>query len=127
MPHVDVRPKSGGSASLTLEARRLVGEAGEPAFEHSWKNAGEPFEPCTFYKDPLGFVHIEGVVESGEEGKSIFTLPVGFRPKKERGFTCIQAGEEMGKVQIMANGEVFALNFVTFLYLDTISFRAAGS
>ncbi len=66
------------------EAIHLVGAPGEPPFENGGKNipgeGGINFAPAGFYKDHDGVVHLEGVVESGEELPVVFKLPPGFRP-----------------------------------------------
>ena len=97
-----------GSAELTnLEAPHLVGSAGEPAFGDGgegdclWRNVHPPLDgitglnPVSFYKDPLGIVHLEGlaIAADGSGGDAMcggadgitdsiaFTLPPAYRPQ----------------------------------------------
>jgi hypothetical protein len=74
---------------VTQEDRHHVGQTdyGEPAFMNSWQNYGNDgtytYDDVTFYKDPDGFVHLEGVIKntSGSAYNTLmFTLPVGYRP-----------------------------------------------
>jgi len=61
------------------EPVRLVGAAGEPAFQNSWINhGGSADEPAGFYKDQAGIVHLQGQVVDGSG--VIFQLPPGERP-----------------------------------------------
>jgi hypothetical protein len=52
-------------------------------FINGW-SAGEN-EAVTFQKDNMGYVHIDGKAVIGS-GSSVFTLPVGYRPKHVRSF-----------------------------------------
>lgn len=71
-------------STVAVEAVRLVGAAGEPAFEHGWSNAvGVPaYVPAGFYKDPWGRVWLQGAIAPGTYGQSVFTLPDGYRPAR---------------------------------------------
>lgn len=61
------------------EGWHYVGASGEPAFTNSWANvSGEP--AVAFRIREAGIVDIHGVVDSGSDSSSIFTLPVGYRP-----------------------------------------------
>lgn len=50
--------------------------------ENGWTNPAGGQTPFRFLKDPMGFVHIEGKLDSGTTaaGTRIYTLPVGYRP-----------------------------------------------
>jgi hypothetical protein len=83
------------------EAWHVVGESGEPAFQNGWTN--EPgYHEAAFLRDPMGFVHIRGVVQSGTDNATIFTLPEGYRPNKfmyfavldSAGFSAIEVGDD---------------------------------
>lgn len=70
----------------TVEAVRLVGGVGEPAFENSWANTGGGTRPLGFWEDDAsGLVHVRGLVtRSGDAGffEVVFTLPTGYRPSE---------------------------------------------
>ena len=71
-------------ALAPAEAPHEVGAPGEPLFENGWTNFGPDFlAPLTFWKDQLGYVHVEGNVAHDTTpgcGTVIFTLPAGYRP-----------------------------------------------
>jgi len=71
------------SALAPLEATHLVGAPGQPPFENGSSQAVEAginLPAVGFYKDHEGIVHLTGVVKTGPERSTIFTLPPGFRP-----------------------------------------------
>jgi hypothetical protein len=62
------------------EAWREVGASGQPGFVSGWQNYGGGRTPLRFRKDPIGMVHVDGIVKraSGSDSR-IFELPVGYR------------------------------------------------
>jgi hypothetical protein len=75
----------------------------EPAsFEHAWK-AGLP-KP--FYRRQGNAIRLRGRLESGENGKSAFTLPTGYRPTQQHYQAVIQGGVIVGFVLIEPTGTV---------------------
>jgi hypothetical protein len=68
------------AAYLTDSGWIAVGSGGgAPAFAGTWSNYGSGYEPARFRK--IGNqVFIEGLVQAGAVGSTVFTLPVGFRP-----------------------------------------------
>lgn len=79
--------------------------AGAPAFLNSWTHFGSPYHNAAFWKDPLGFVHLRGVVKSGVVGSAAFTLPPGYRPPGEIAHLVLSNGTT-GRVDIQADGSV---------------------
>ncbi len=74
-----------------------------PTLVNSWANNGGGFAPATFWKNPSGEVHIEGVVIGGSAGSVIFTLPVGFRPLLGSQIFAVQSGTAgQGRITIAA-------------------------
>jgi hypothetical protein len=78
-------PGAAGAAATNpalppLEAIHFVGAPGEPGFEPGAGNAAPGAPKAGFYKDQLGFVHIQGEVKAGQR---IFVLPEGFRPASQ--------------------------------------------
>ena len=81
-----------------------------------------------FYKDPVGVVHLQGVVNSGTAG-TIFQLPAGYRPAKSGYFPASQAAGVYAEATVNSNGNVGRNSFVSpsgSFYLEGITFRAAG-
>lgn len=69
-------------AGAQSEAARVIGAPGQPAFEHGWSNFDPNSPSASFYKDPLGVVHLNGFIQvnAGGNSASAFTLPPGYRP-----------------------------------------------
>lgn len=113
------------SALPKVEARRYVGDAGQPAFEHSWVAVGgSTFEQPGFYKDSQGVVHLFGVTKNGTVTAVIFTLPVGYRPKASE-VVPVSSNGAFGSATIAADGSVTAsVGSNTSFSLSGISFRA---
>jgi len=99
-------------------------------FENSWANQGGGATPARFYKDKLNRVYIEGVIDSGTTGNTIFTLPKGYRPE----YQTIQLvnnnnggpGPGGAKVRVTVNADgtvVPDFSAGTNMWLDGISFR----
>lgn len=60
-----------------------VGTGSEPAFVNSWANKGGTYETMAFRK--VGdLVYLKGSVASGNLNTTVFTLPAGYRPAKDR-------------------------------------------
>ena len=81
-----------------------VGAAGEPAFQNSWSNVGDPYQVCCFGKDINGGLHLFGRATGGPANTIIFTLPSGNRPPKTLRFKTDM--EDTGVIEINASGEV---------------------
>src|SRR5437899_4664546 len=104
------------------EPWHVVAEAGQPGFENGWENFGEGVAHASFYLDPIGRVHMKGVVSSLAPKTSVFTLPVGYRPPEKLAFAVATGtGTAAQEVDVLSNGEVVALG--TEVSLDGISFR----
>ena len=88
---------STGFAPSAAEALRTVGEAGQPGFSSSdycsWGNLAGPRAQASFYKDPWGSVHLQGLLRatdgfgcdpagSTRSDGLIFNLPEGYRPAR---------------------------------------------
>jgi hypothetical protein len=102
-----------------------IGGTGEPVFENSWVNWGSPYNPASFWKDPFGFIHLQGVIKSGTVGSTAFTLPVGSRPVADGIFSVVSNGA-FGRVDIASDGTVKPISPSSNVYvsLDNISFKA---
>lgn len=110
-----------------VEARNYVGDTGRPAFSGAWANYNTAtHESAGYYKDPLGRVHLLGVVKSGVAGTAIFTLPSGYRPKLKEMFAVITGGPDaIGRIDVGSDGIVTHVSGSTgYVQISGISFRA---
>jgi hypothetical protein len=119
--------KSGGGELPAVEAVHVVGTVGQPAFLNGWKNIGEPFAQCGFYKDPFGRVFLQGTVESGTTETPIFILPEAYWLKFRKGFYGLSGSSgEPGAFQVRENGEVYVVRFQSYLYIDGAHWRVGA-
>lgn len=85
------------------------------------------YEPCGFFKDSCGVVHLSGMVAGGTTtaGTGLFTLPVGYRPEKTEIYLCITSGGT-GSIRIDATGNVILRSGAnsTWTSLSGIAFKA---
>lgn len=78
-----------------------------------------------YYKDPLGWVHLRGVLSSGVVGSEAFTLPAGYRPASLRIFSVISNGA-VARFDVSAAGVCTPVSGSNvYVSLDGISFKAA--
>jgi len=104
-----------------------VGTAGEPVFENSWVNF-DTDRPARFYKDPLGIVHLSGLIKTGSIGTVAFTLPEGYRPDHDSGNAHIATASNSlyGELVINTDGSVKpSVGSNAWFSLFNISFKAA--
>ena len=128
-----------------VQAWREIGTTGNPAFACLADNApaacefhyfGFGYNTPAFYKDPLGVVHLKGIVQGGGsfaapacQKFSMFTLPSGYRPAAITVAPTI-AGDPnvLARIDILPDGRVTVClpNAVPGMWfeLDGISFRA---
>jgi hypothetical protein len=104
-----------------------VGQTGESPFQNAWVSFGAPYHPPAYWKDPLGFVHLRGVLKSGVVGSPAFTLPPGFRPPSTVGPLVVLSNNAVGRLDIGADGTVtpVAPSVNTWVNIDNIHFKAA--
>lgn len=111
--------------SLPNTSWRYVGLTGQPAFQNSWVNYGTGWASAGFYKDPMGWVHLRGLVKSGTPPNVIFTLPPGFRPSVREVFATV-SNDLIGRCDVAADGTVIpAVGSSTWFSLSGISFRTS--
>ena len=98
-----------GGASTGDTAWHEIGAAGEPTFTFG-SNYGSTFATAGFRKDSEGYVQVKGLVTGvGAAGRTIFTLPVGYRPLADHIFTGqnnSSAGSGQARLDVRSNGEV---------------------
>jgi len=107
----------------------IVGGMGEPAFQNSWVFFGAPYSQAGYYKDPIGVVHLVGVIKSGTVGSPAFTLPPGYRPEVTPGPFAVFSGSanSIGRVDVGTDGTVTPQlpSSNASVSLEGISFQAA--
>lgn len=101
---------------------RLVGTTGQPAFAGTWTaSSNKP----RFFKDPHSVIHLEGAVNGGVSGTTIFTLPPGYRPNYQGLFPVRVTGPATGTIIVNTDGTVVhESGAVTLVALDGIVFKA---
>ncbi len=121
------RPDSSGT--LPPEPYHEIGASGEPAFGSGWSNHDASETSAGFYKDPLGVVHLKGVVSRTGGSDIAFTLPAGYRSSKA---TCLPTVRVIPTVEVRyacipADGTIAPSGATdgTFL-LDGMTFRAGA-
>lgn len=116
------------------------------AFVNNWRwyVGGNNSWEGGYYKDPVGIVHLEGLVDKAANGtagnfiahETIFTLPVGYRPWRSQihvaemagGSGAYGAGQiriDNGTGNVMIGDRGAPANPVAWVSLNGISFRAA--
>lgn len=108
----------------TQESWHIVGAVGEPTYQGAWVADGTGAQ---FMKDSLGFVHIQGSVQSGTTGV-VFTLPVGYRPSELLYVPMSNTGAVIYEASIgliQTNGDVQMQNISAFSRHFCLSFRVA--
>src|SRR5207247_3142301 len=98
-----------------------------PSLLNGWTNYSPAHQEAAFFKDPFGFVHLNGVIKGGKVGggSPILVLPPSYRPAKYILFSVTAAGQH-GEAQVAANGNVtLQSGGNAWLSLNGISFRAA--
>lgn len=106
-----------------VEAMRVVGAQGQPAFQNGWVNFGGVDAVCSFYKDPWGIVHVKGTIKSGTASSIVFTLPAGYRPQHTE-FFAIVANGAFGYCTVTPAGDVTVVGSTTYTTISGITFRA---
>lgn len=77
-----------------------------PTLINSWVNAGAPDETVGYLKDPLGFVHLKGLIKTGTSGTVAFVLPAGYLPGARTNHSAINGALSGALVQIAVSGNV---------------------
>jgi hypothetical protein len=127
------------------EAFRVIQSPGNPTFGTcinmtviNWGHASGAFPFASFYRDPLGTVHLTGAVScaAGPTGNSvIFTLPAGYQPSGFIRFITPEGGGSVGnlaEIDVDSSGNViFSAASVdpgtNSVGLDGVDFRCSPS
>lgn len=111
--------------AMAIETPHVVGAAGEPAFLNSWVAFGSGYQTPRFWKDPMGIVHIEGLIKSGTPSATsvVFTLPARYRPASTLLFSLI-SNDLPARVDVKNTGDVLArLGSAVYFTLSGIAFK----
>lgn len=113
--------------NMAVEQPHVVGDIGEPAFQNGWSNYDTTaFRGARFWKDPMGIVHVEGLVKGGTApgaGITIFALPAGYRPGIGLIFA-VDSNSAHGRADIAPTGEIVArIGNAAYMSLNGISFK----
>lgn len=105
---------------------RAINGTGQPPFTSSWANYGAGWQVAGFWKDPLGWVHLRGMIASGTVGNPAFTLPPGHRPLVTELFGVMSNGAA-GRVDVQSDGLVVpqSPSNNTWVSLSGIRFRTS--
>lgn len=108
---------------VKVEDPHIVGGADEPAFQGTWVNFDvATYRGLRFWKDPMGMVHVEGVVKSGAMPSTIIILPAGYRPGAPLAFAA-HTNSGHGQVDVAATGNVVAQSGGNTLFAISIHFK----
>ena len=93
-----------------------VGAQNEPVFVTPWRSysaGASAYGWVRFFKDYLGFVHLEGIAETTgtPTGPTLFSLPAGYRPSQAliftaRATTVVGQPVDSVRIDILGTGEV---------------------
>jgi hypothetical protein len=106
---------TGGNATVPIDPWHTVGsDGGATSLLNGWTGTVQ------YRKDPLGRVWVRATNASGgATGTSVFTLPVGYRPKTDQVFDNLQASGTAGTyVGVGAAGNVSPTYAGTGVYID---------
>jgi hypothetical protein len=125
---IDTDEAGPATLNVTMDTWHPVGAAGEPVFQNSWVNyaAGQVAQ---FRKFPDGKVKLQGYIKGGATGTVVFTLPVGYRPPDQVGFSgycsggaCLLTVNPDGTVQVTTvTGAIATLTSLDAVEFDTES------
>jgi hypothetical protein len=125
---IDTDEAGPATLNVTMDTWHPVGAAGEPVFQNSWVNyaAGQVAQ---FRKYPDGKVKLQGYIKGGATGTVVFTLPVGYRPPDQVGFSgycsggaCLVTVNPDGTVQVTTvTGAIATLTSLDAVEFDTES------
>lgn len=93
-----------------------------PGLSNGWSRYGSGFAPAGYLLDPMGFVHLRGLIGGGTS--VIFNLPAGYRPAYNMIFPVVTNNHVFGDIQISASdGSVTPITYSsTWICLDAILF-----
>jgi hypothetical protein len=129
-PNIGQRDFDEWASQLTQYIRDFLGTTdwvAITAFSNSWENFGGTYLNAAYCKDGNGFVHIRGVIKSGTNETTAFTLPAGYRPTSDTIFAVNETGPSHARVIVYSDGKVepkSAAGTSVSISLDGINFYA---
>ena len=114
------------STQLDLKANKAQEAWIAPTLLNGWVNYGGGEEIAGYFKDEFGFVHLKGLIKSGTttSGTVLFTLPITYRPSKNRYFAIALDQSSYGVIVILSSGNVLGgTTSSSWTSLDGISFK----
>ena len=95
-----------------------------PTLQNGWSDYSNAYNPCGYYKDNKGFVHLRGLVKEGHD--VIFTLPSDhYRPAHHESVAVNCYNRTIGRCDVLSSGEVIMQSGKNgWFSLDGITFRA---
>jgi uncharacterized protein YjbI with pentapeptide repeats len=96
-------------------------------FQNGWSAYNASSFPVQYMKDPMGFVHLRGLVGGGTQGyNTVFTLPAGYRPQYAEYFGTTQSNiDYVPRIEVTPDGNVYVVNGGTnYTSLSGITFYA---
>lgn len=97
-----------------------------PSYQNGWTDWGNPWQGARYWKDKFGIVHLSGLIKGGTSGLAAFTLPAGYRVATNNDllFTVYSGAGVLGRVDVVAGGQVKVTGTTSLVTLSGISFKA---
>lgn len=131
--HIDPTDPIGRDKLVAVEAPRLLGDVGQPAFAAGWA-AATGAEPSFWLDESSQQCWLSGIASyagNPADSSTIFTLPTGYRPPRIVSIPTIyfdNGAKVAGFLNIHTSGAVYVDGDYTgpmFAYFDGMSFRIA--
>jgi len=105
------------------EAWRVVGAAGQPAFQNGWINYLSGYTVARFKKNKENTVFVEGLVKNGSG--TIFTLPAGYRTTGgSLIIPTVTNSNAIGRIDLATGGEIVFASGSNAWFSICFSFKA---
>jgi len=80
----------------------------DAALVNGWQNYGSPFTPAAYTLTGDGWVRFRGLIKGGDPTKTLFTLPVGYRPVYRHIFNARVNGTAAARIDVRTDGVVYS-------------------
>lgn len=106
---------------MKIETAKVVGT--DVAFSGTWTNYDTAtYQRARFWKDPMGIVHIEGLIKDGTINTTAFVLPAGYRPGAALMFPAYTS-TGVGRLDVSATGNVLPVSGGTGYFTINCQFK----
>lgn len=92
-------------SKLKSQALNITTWVDVSSFSNSWVNYGGAYANAAYYKDQNGFVYLRGLIKSGTNAQTAFTLPAGYRPSGTN-FLVSNSNGNFGSINVLSDGSV---------------------